>query len=119
MHAHGLDHLATGAPGGLAAEDRPLVTMQLQQRETDGVGGQRQLIERRVNEHPDDLHLALVHRRDLGGDVGFAPARRRSPEDYSDRPGAGAHRIGGVTLVGDPTELDFWCGGVHAHILGS
>ncbi len=74
-HARGLDHLAAGAARRLGAERRPLVAVQLEHRQPDRVGGARDLVERRVDEHADDLDPALQRRRDLGAAATLAAPR--------------------------------------------
>jgi hypothetical protein len=54
----GLDDLRAGAARHLAGEGRALVAVQLHVREPDRLGGVGHLVERRVDEHADELGLA-------------------------------------------------------------
>ena len=73
-HADRLDHLAAGSPRGLGAERRALVAVELDHRQPDRVRGPGQLIERRVDEHADDLGPPLDRGGDLGRRVELATA---------------------------------------------
>ena len=73
------------------------------------------ILERRVDEHADDLEAPLECRPDLGRRVEFAAPRRARVEDQPDRPGARGGGALGVGQVGHPAELDLR---VHTHIVG-
>jgi hypothetical protein len=112
-HAHRLDHLAARAASRLGAERRALVAVELHHRQVEGLSDLCDMLERRVDEHARDLDPAPERRRDLGGCIELAPARRARPEDQPDRPRA---RVDGETRVfkrGDPAELDLR----HPHIV--
>ena len=66
-----LDHLDPGAAGDLGAEGDALVAVELDHRELLVLGRPGDLVERRVDEHADDLGLAPE-----GG--GRSPRRRRA-----------------------------------------
>ena len=83
-----------------------IVSVELDDRQLDRVGGLRQLIERRVDEHADDLGAALQRGGDLAGDLKLTRPRRPRPEDHADRPRAGGHGALGVAEIRDAAELD-------------
>ena len=104
--AHRLDHLRARAPGGLGAERRALVAVQLQVREVQLLGGLRDLVERRVDEHADQLDAAAQRGRDARGDGRVGRARRVRPEDEAERPRTELDRELGVLGPGDAADLD-------------
>ena len=66
--ARGLDDLRARAARDLVGERRALVAVQLHVREPDRLGGVRDLVERRVDEHADELGLAPHAAGDPGRD---------------------------------------------------
>ncbi len=101
-----LDHLGAGAAGDLGAERRSLVAVQLHVREVEGVGGVRDLVEARVDEHADRLDPAPQRRGDAGRDGGIGGPRRAVPEDEADRPRAELDGELGVLGACDAADLD-------------
>src|SRR5204862_8272231 len=70
-----LDHAAARTTRRLAAEDRPLITVELEHRQRLVLRGPRELVEARVDEYPHDLELALHRRPDLDRRGGLAVTR--------------------------------------------
>jgi hypothetical protein len=101
-----LDHLAARAPRGLAAERRALVPVKLQHRERLVLGRRDHVIEARVDEHADDLHLTAKLGADLRRDGGVHAAGARVVVDQPDRPRAEARGLAGVLRPRDAAELD-------------
>ena len=103
--ARRLDDLAAGAARRLGAERRALVAVQLQVAVADLLGLARDLLERRVDEHPDARHAAAQLGDDRGRGGRVARARRAVPADQPDRPGAELDGELGVLEAGDAADL--------------
>ena len=101
-----LDHAGAGALGDRVAERRPLVSVQLHVREPDPLDRVRDLVERRVHEHPHELEPPPHRARDAGrhGRVGRPLGLR--PQDEPDRPRVERGRQLGVLEPRDAAELD-------------
>ena len=116
--AGGLDHLGAGAACGLGAERRALVAVELDHREVERLGRLHDVLQRRVDEHADELRAAFADAGDLGGRGHLDPARGLRVEDQPDRPGARLERALGIGPTGEAAELDAGRGARHTHIVG-
>ena len=104
-HLRRLDDAGTGPPGGLGAERRTLVAVQLQHRQPQLVAIALDLLERGVDEHPAQLGSPAQRSDDPPRLGERAASRARGREDHADRPRAELHRELGVVQVGDAADL--------------
>ena len=99
--------LRAGAARDLGAERRALVAVELDQREPQRVGGLRDLVERRVDEHADESRRGGAARRAMPGRVVGVAARGEPGQRII--PTAQAPQLDGelgVLGTGDAADLD-------------
>ena len=101
-----LYHPRAGAVPRFCAVRRPLVAVQLQQRQPEFLADAHNLVQRLVDEHPAHLHLATQRSGDTQRLLHRARARAGLIEHHPHRPRAELHGQLGVLQAGDAAHLD-------------
>src|SRR4029077_19496144 len=100
-----LCHLEAGPSLHLGAERGALGTVQLHHRQSLVLNRLRNLVQGGIDEHADDLALALESSSNLGRNPRIDVPGTAMKMDQPNSPSTEAHGLGRVIEIRDPTEL--------------